>query len=129
MKKILIPFILIILSIAIVSFATAQERQIVGMKGHVEAGVGCEDCHATSNVVDSCLSCHANSDGYYRGEELDKDGNGVPKPYPEAGKTRMTAFHDMHGGPIRCTVCHTSHKPQPPLYCNNCHQFEGVVPK
>lgn len=106
---------------------TALAKPLTGMKAHTDVGLTCESCHNTTNVVDGCLTCHANSDGTYRGE-LDKNGNAVEKDYPEAGKTRKAAIHDSHGGKIRCTVCHTAHQEEPEkLYCNNCHQFDVKI--
>ena len=97
------------------------------MKAHAAEGIKCEEGHATNNVVDGCLSGHANSDGYYKGEQLDSKGNGIEKEYPESGKTKMAAMHDSHGGEIRCTVCHTSHEEPGMLYCNNCHRFDVKI--
>lgn len=126
-KQYLFSFIIGLFTTLLVMSGTAMGKPLTAMKAHNDAGLTCESCHNTSNVVDSCLTCHANSNGTYRGE-LDKSGNGVEKEYPEAGKTRKAAIHDSHGGPIRCTVCHTAHKDTPEkLYCNNCHQFDVKI--
>lgn len=127
MKKIIIIVAIMSLTVAFVSLAGASGKELAGMKAHAAEGVTCEDCHATNNVEDSCLACHANSDGTYRGE-LDKNGNGIEKEYPESGKTKMASMHDSHGGKIRCTVCHTAHKEPEMLYCNHCHKFDVKVP-
>jgi hypothetical protein len=123
-KKVYVFVVLSLLVIAVAGYSAGKET--VGMKAHIEQGLDCNDCHETGNVVDSCLGCHANSNGTYRGE-LDPKGNGIEKEYPESGKTKMAAIHDSHGGPIRCTVCHTTHIESRPLYCNHCHQFNVKV--
>jgi hypothetical protein len=114
------------ISLFAAAYVQAAGKEIVSMKAHSKAGLTCESCHQTTNVIDGCLKCHANSGGTYRGQ-LDKSGNGIEKEYPESGKTRMAATHDSHGGPIRCTVCHASHIEPPKLYCNNCHQFDVKI--
>ncbi len=128
MKRNIIFSVMIGVLTMLLAFSSAiMAKPMNGMKAHGDAGLTCESCHNTSHVVDSCLACHANSDGTYRGE-LDKDGNGIEKEYPEAGKTKKAAMHDSHGGKIRCTVCHSAHKEQPEkLYCNNCHQFDVKI--
>lgn len=106
-------------------------QEIVSMKKHVEMGLECTSCHKDGNmkadVTPNCIACHATKgDDYYYGER-GADGKPVVKEYIESKKARMASFHDSHGGKIRCTVCHTSHKEPEQLYCNNCHQFEVKV--
>lgn len=108
------------------TIVNVQAQPIMSMKAHESAGLECESCHQSKNVADSCISCHENAEGTYRGE-IDAKGNSIPKEYKEAGKTRLAAIHDSHGGNIRCTVCHTSHEEPKALYCNNCHQFDIKV--
>lgn len=122
-------FLLSLMIAAFMTFFTAANtyaRPIVAMEAHKTTGLECEDCHKNKNVADSCIDCHENAEGTYRGA-IDKDGNSIPKEYHEAGKTRLAAIHDSHGGNIRCTVCHTSHEEPKQLYCNNCHQFDVKV--
>lgn len=138
MKKSFIPQVLItalavLLTVSAVYAAAASSNPTVSMKAHDAQGVQCVDCHGTKTPtkapsIDGCLSCHANSDGTYRGE-LDKNGIGIEKSYPESRKTKMAAMHDSHVGKLRCTLCHTSHKmpDSKNIYCNNCHQFEVEI--
>jgi hypothetical protein len=120
----ILALLLSVLVIAAGAYAAGKETH--GMKAHTAQNLDCNDCHSSGNVVDSCLECHANSGGTYRGD-LDSQGNGVEKEYPESGKTKMAAIHDSHGGAIRCTVCHTAHIEPGALYCNYCHQFDVKV--
>lgn len=118
-------FLLSLMMSVLIAFSV-QAQPLVSMEAHKTAGLECEDCHQSKNVAESCISCHANAEGTYRGE-IDDKGNSIPKEYREAGKTRLAAIHDSHGGNIRCTVCHSSHEPPKQLYCNHCHQFEVNV--
>lgn len=120
-----------LLSLCFLFSVQVGAQEIVSMKKHVEAGVACESCHKDGNTKAdpsaSCIACHATKgEDYYYGEQ-DAKGNSVTKEYIESKKPRMAAFHDSHGGKIRCTVCHTSHKEPEQLYCNNCHQFEVQI--
>ena len=129
-------------------YAAEANKKMVSMKLHEKEGLQCTDCHGVKNppakadqakIYASCLNCHANSGGTYKGE-LDAQGKGVEKEYPESGKTKMAAIHDAHVGQLRCTLCHTAHKVpdsgrinvatavktpgEGKFYCNYCHQFD-----
>lgn len=136
-KSLLFPLMLL----AIVTFyagstvaaTQSADKKIVSMKQHEKEGVKCVDCHGVDNPekmasYQNCISCHENSDGTYRGD-LDKNGVGIEKEYPESRKTKMAAMHDSHVGKLRCTLCHTSHKApdNAKIYCNYCHQFEVKI--
>lgn len=138
MKKTFIAFIsvavtTVVLSVGASYAVSAQNKPLVSMKAHETQGLGCKDCHGMDNPTKAagnqgCLSCHANSDGTYRGE-LDKSGNGVYKTYSESRKTKDASFHDSHVGKLRCDLCHTAHKAPDSknVYCNYCHQFEVKI--
>lgn len=121
MKSIaLIVVFLAVLTSAI--FAVAQDKPVVSMKKHQEAGLSCEDCHQTENPVKKpkkkhCLECHGNDEGVFEGQVVS-----VPN-FPE----RKINPHDSHYGKnIRCTKCHAYHK-KPKLACNDCHDYELEV--
>ena len=151
MKRSLLPLIVMVVAAlfagATMVYAAQADKKIVSMKKH-EGNVSCEQCHGVktppakadqAKLYAACLSCHANSGGTYKGE-LDANGNGIEKEYPESGKTKMAAIHDAHVGPLRCTLCHTSHRvpdsgrinvktavkapAEGKFYCNYCHQFD-----
>lgn len=153
MKRSLLPLIVMVVAAlfagATMVYAAQADKKIVSMKLHEKEGITCEQCHGVKNppakadqakLYSSCLGCHENSDGTYKGKELDADGNGVEKEYPESGKTKMAAIHDAHVGQLRCTLCHTSHRvpdsgrinvktavkapAEGKFYCNYCHQFD-----
>lgn len=113
---------------------TSIPGQIISMKAHEGEKLVCTDCHtkgdttnAIATVVPNCISCHAlPGENYYYGTR-DEKGHILQIEYPESGKTKLASIHNSHGGEIRCTVCHTSHKDPEPLYCNNCHQFDLKV--
>ncbi len=140
MKKSILPLIVMALTAlfagATMVYAAQADKKIVSMKLHEKEGLQCEDCHGEKNptkadqakIYASCLNCHANSDGTYRGE-LDDKGNGIEKEYSESRKTKMAAMHDSHVGKLRCTLCHTSHKApdNKNIYCNYCHQFDVKI--
>lgn len=135
MNKILNKIVIVIVAsvfCCVIGISSASAQDIVGMKMHKMIGLECNNCHvddgnANKNMTPTCVSCHAPGERYYHGKK-DATGKSILKEYPESGKTRMASFHDSHGGEIRCTVCHTSHKKEPEkLYCNNCHQFDVKI--
>ena len=94
--------------------AAAQQTNTISGK-HLEQDLSCADCHNTDTPekrppVSSCYGCHGE---YPDVAELTADMEMNP--------------HNSHQGEIRCTLCHTSHKP-PVLYCNECHSYEMIVP-
>lgn len=108
----------------------ATDKPVVSMKAHAENGLVCADCHKTENPekrapASSCIECHENKDGTYKGV-LDDKGEPVKKDYNESAGMKSVNMHDSHQGEIRCTVCHTYHK-EPALYCNECHSFDVKV--
>ncbi len=129
MKKLAVIFIFVLMTGVLCAYAAA-DKQIVSMKAHAENGLVCADCHKTENPekrapASSCIECHENKDGTYKGV-LGDDGQPLKKTYSEAAGTKSVNIHDSHQGEIRCTVCHTSHK-EPVLYCNECHSFKVKV--
>jgi hypothetical protein len=119
-----------LMAVALFTLASgAMALPLTHMTAHNAAGVTCDACHNQQRVEQNCLACHNTSPGVYHGKNVDKNGRGIPKAYPESGKTKMAAMHDAHTGPIRCTVCHVAHTKAPgKLYCNYCHQFDVKVP-
>lgn len=85
---------------------------------HGALDLSCEACHKTATpsarAPDSaCKTCHGT--------------------YPQlAAKTAAITPnpHNSHAGELRCTMCHTGHKP-PTVYCEECHQkrFSNLKPK
>lgn len=106
--------------ICLVIPALAKEN-ILLEKVHSNADVTCEDCHRVSNPVKkasakTCKSCHG--DMVDSEEVTFKDS---------AGASHTLNPHNAHPGKIRCTLCHSSHKPSE-LYCNTCHKFKLEIP-
>jgi Zn finger protein HypA/HybF involved in hydrogenase expression len=104
--------------------SAAPKKEIVSTLAHKEAGLTCYDCHETNNPKKlpkhtACIKCHDTEGGYYTGEM---------RTYINADKPREFNMHDSHQGPVRCTVCHTTHKkPAEPMHCNWCHQIDVKV--
>lgn len=94
--------------------ASALATDFVGSAGkaHQDAKVTCQACHKNqkNKPPDSaaCLNCH---DSYKAVAER----TAQVKPNP----------HDSHLGELRCTLCHSMHKPSK-VYCNECHTFQGL---
>jgi len=78
-------------------------------KVHESNKVECAACHlnGTEKIApdSACYTCH----GTY--EDMAK-ATAELKPNP----------HDAHIGQIRCTLCHSTHKPSK-VYCDECHTF------
>lgn len=95
--------------------ALAQKTTVEISGAHLDAGLGCTDCHGTDTPEKrasqkACLECH--------GDMLD---SAPIKFNSEDGAAFEVSPHNSHAGQIRCTLCHASHEPSK-LYCNEgCH--------
>jgi hypothetical protein len=83
---------------------------------HLIDGISCSNCHGNADPPafvdkDTCMQCH------------------TPEALVEATRdTHPANPHDSHYGPeLDCDLCHHVHAPSE-NFCNQCHEFEFVVP-
>ncbi len=94
--------------------AWAENEKITGL--HLENELTCSSCHLTDTPVkragqQACIDCHG---------DMQDDHNVVVLKNVSGYETKST-IHTSHAGQIRCTLCHSMHKPSV-LYCNEgCH--------
>lgn len=91
---------------------------------HKAMDMTCADCHQTKmpKVMpdqDTCISCHGPL------EELKEAANQPQNEY-YMDRNPHKSFHYNYG--VDCMGCHSEHK-ESRLYCNNCHEFEMMMPE
>jgi fumarate reductase flavoprotein subunit len=122
MPKFFILLLTFILSVFLsAAFAAGEEKALRGK--HLEAELSCADCHGTDTPEKkasqkACKGCHEGME------------NEPPVIFiEENGVKHEVNPHNAHPGQMRCTLCHSIHKPST-LYCNEgCHHtFSAKVP-
>jgi len=96
---------------------SSLQAKIPGSHAHNLAGVSCEKCHGKVQKqkdveMAKCLTCHNTS------KLLEK----TAKVKPE---NPHTSPH--YGDSLDCNLCHRQHG-KSENYCNQCHQFNFIVP-